>query len=85
MRVGGRTGWLATLGAATLVVAMVGAGTPAGAADSGPGKYRQDDYADGQAMYVLPPGENGLVNLVDAVKFEATGARPARPWTHRSP
>ena len=42
-----------------------------------PASYRQDDYADGQAMYVLPPGENGLVNVADALKFEATGARPA--------
>ena len=77
MRVGGRTGLVAAVGAATLVVAMVGAGAPAGAADPGPGTYRADDYADGQAMYVLPPGENGLVNVADALKFEATGARPA--------
>lgn len=75
MRSGGRTGLVAM--AATLAVAAVAAGAPAGATDSGPGKYRAHDYADGQAMYVLPPGENGLVNVLDAVKFETTGARPA--------
>jgi acyl-homoserine lactone acylase PvdQ len=38
--------------------------------------YRADDYADGQAMSILPPGENGLVNAADAVKFELLGQRP---------
>ena len=28
-------------------------------------------------MYVLPPGENGLVNAADALQFETTGKRPA--------
>ena len=28
-------------------------------------------------MYVLPPGENGLVNATDALHCEATGKRPA--------
>ena len=27
-------------------------------------------------MYVLPPGENGLVNAADALKYEADGTRP---------
>jgi acyl-homoserine lactone acylase PvdQ len=39
--------------------------------------YRQHDYADGQTRYVLPPGENGLVNLTQALAFEANGQRPA--------
>ncbi|MDT4936538.1 MAG: hypothetical protein QOG80_209, partial [Pseudonocardiales bacterium] len=39
--------------------------------------YRLNDYANGQAMSILPPGENGLVNPLDAALFEATGARPA--------
>ncbi len=38
--------------------------------------YRADDYAHGQAMSILPPGENGLVNPVDALKFELAGQRP---------
>ncbi len=76
MRVGGRTGLVAILGAVTLSVVAVGAGGTARAASS-PNRYRADDYADGQAMYVLPPGENGLVNATDALQFETTGKRPA--------
>ncbi|HET8559028.1 MAG TPA: penicillin acylase family protein [Marmoricola sp.] len=41
----------------------------------GPG-YRVHDYADGQAMSILPPGENGQVSATDAAKFETTGERP---------
>src|SRR3954471_19152236 len=76
MRVGGRTGLLAVLTATALSVAAFGAGGSARAASS-PNRYRADDYADGQAMYVLPPGENGLVNAADALQFETTGKRPA--------
>jgi acyl-homoserine lactone acylase PvdQ len=39
--------------------------------------YRANDYANGQAMSILPPGENGLVNATDAAKFELTQTRPA--------
>ncbi|MGZ4569681.1 MAG: penicillin acylase family protein [Blastococcus sp.] len=39
--------------------------------------YRAHDYADGQAMSILPPGENGLVNATDAITAEAGGPRPA--------
>jgi acyl-homoserine lactone acylase PvdQ len=39
--------------------------------------YRANDYADGRAMSILPPGENGLVNATDAAAFELTGKRPA--------
>jgi acyl-homoserine lactone acylase PvdQ len=59
-----------------LVVAVEAAGTASsGAAPSH--AYRADDYADGQAMSILPPGENGLVNALDFVKFQLTGTRPA--------
>jgi hypothetical protein len=44
--------------------------------------YRQHDYADGQARYVLPPGENGLVNLTQALAFEANGS--GRPTARTS-
>ena len=57
----GRIGVVAVVGAMAVVGAAIGAGTPA-VADTAGSHYRQDDYADGQAMYVLPPGENGLVN-----------------------
>ncbi len=39
--------------------------------------YRADDYADGQAMSILPPGENGLTNVLDIAQFELLGKRPA--------
>jgi acyl-homoserine lactone acylase PvdQ len=38
--------------------------------------YRADDYAHGQAMYILPAGENGLVNAAQFKQFEKTGKRP---------
>ena len=38
--------------------------------------YRAHDYADGQAMSILPPGENGLVNATDAITAQAGGSRP---------
>lgn len=39
--------------------------------------YRSGDYADGRAMAILPPGENGLTTAADALKFETTKAHPA--------
>ena len=77
----GHAGWWADRagrdpGGGDLSVVAVGAGGTARAASS-PNRYRADDYADGQAMYVLPPGENGLVNATDALQFETTGKRPA--------
>src|SRR3954447_18952470 len=76
MRVGGRTGLVAVLSAvAVSMVAVSGGGAARAASPSN--RYRADDYADGQAMYVLPPGENGLVNAADALQFETTGKRPA--------
>jgi acyl-homoserine lactone acylase PvdQ len=39
--------------------------------------YRANDYADGRAMSILPPGENGLVNTTDLAAFELNGTRPA--------
>ena len=77
MRAGGRTGLVAVVGVLAVSVATLGAGGPARAAGDGGAQYQQSDYADGQAMYVLPPGENGLVNATDALQFEATGKRPA--------
>jgi len=65
--------------AALSALALAAAGAlPATASASGPqSTYRVDDYADGQAMSILPPGENGLVNVFDALKFELTKKRPA--------
>jgi acyl-homoserine lactone acylase PvdQ len=50
---------------------------PAGAAASVSTAYRANDYANGQAMSILPAGENGLVNTLDAVNFELLKKRPA--------
>src|SRR3954469_8443832 len=75
MRVDGRTRLVAILGAVALSASALGAGGAASAANS-PASYRADDFADGQAMYVLPPGENGLVNATDALQYEANGTRP---------
>ncbi len=52
------------------------AAAPSGAAAPS-SAYRANDYADGQAMSINPPGENGLVNAVDLAKFELTKQRPA--------
>jgi acyl-homoserine lactone acylase PvdQ len=72
-----RAGSLAlSLTAATTALALVA--PSGGTADAAGGHaYRAHDYADGQARYVLPPGENGLVNATDATLFETTGRRPA--------
>lgn len=76
-----RGGWLAlslTAAATSLALvapAVVPAVAPADAAGGPP--YRRHDNADGKARYVLPPGENGLVNATDALTVETTKQRPA--------
>ena len=63
----------------TGILVAAGPGSPGAAAapaEKGPG-YRVDDYADGQASFILPPGENGLVNATDLLQFETTKKRPA--------
>ena len=58
------------------VIIALGLTTNAAAAPAVPTTYRAHDYANGQAMSVLPPGENGLVTADQAAAFEATGQRP---------
>ena len=65
---------LVTVGA-TLAAVATTSGADAAVAPSH--AYRADDYANGQAMSILPPGQNGLVNITDLVKFEASKTRPA--------
>src|SRR3954454_12423234 len=72
---GVRTRLVSGLALAVTAAVAVGVTGPALAADTST-HYRDGDYADGQAMYVLPPGENGLVNAADALQFETTGRRP---------
>jgi acyl-homoserine lactone acylase PvdQ len=63
--------------ATAVVGALLSAISPSAGAASGPSTaYRANDYADGQAMNILPPGENGLANALDLVGF-ALGKRPA--------
>lgn len=38
--------------------------------------YRLHDAAHGDAMQILPAGENGLVNATDLVRFALAGSRP---------
>jgi acyl-homoserine lactone acylase PvdQ len=62
--------------------ALIAAGSPAlGAAHGGgeyspPPTYRAHDYAHGQAMYILPAGENGLVTLAQFERYQKTHKRP---------
>ncbi|MGH8862056.1 MAG: penicillin acylase family protein, partial [Jatrophihabitantaceae bacterium] len=52
--------------------------SPAAVANTAPSHaYRAFDFADGRAMSILPPGENGLVTASDAAQFKLTGTRPA--------
>ncbi len=82
----GRFLWVA---AATAALALAASGTPAfGAAHAGGAgagtragfspapAYRAHDYARGQAMDILPAGENGLVNAAQLLQFEHSKKRP---------
>jgi acyl-homoserine lactone acylase PvdQ len=87
MRKLGRSWWIAAMAGA---VALGTAGAPAVAA-TGPGGfslrpvYQADDFAHGQAMFILPAGENGLVNAAQLAKFEATGQRPPHSQDQLAP
>src|SRR5215467_45700 len=87
MRKLGRSWWIAALAGA---VALTTAGGPALAAN-GPGGfsprpvYQADDFAHGQAMFILPAGENGLVNAAQLAQFEATGQRPPHSQDQLAP
>jgi len=48
-------------------------------------KYRANDYAHGQAMSILPPGENGLVTSDQLAAFELSGARPPHSQDQLAP
>jgi acyl-homoserine lactone acylase PvdQ len=73
---------LTTVGLTSVVDATTGpaSATPARAASAHAAPpshaYRANDYADGRAMSILPPGENGLVNTTDLAQFELNGTRP---------
>jgi acyl-homoserine lactone acylase PvdQ len=63
--------------ASVVTIAVAGAVSGSTEASGAPSNaYRAGDYADGQAMSILPPGENGLVNALDASQYELLGKRP---------
>ncbi len=84
----GRRSWWAV--ATAVALAVTTAGTPAVGA-TGPGgfslrpTYRFDDYAHGRASFILPAGENGLVNATQFAKFEKTGQRPPHSQDQLAP
>jgi acyl-homoserine lactone acylase PvdQ len=47
--------------------------------------YRAGDFAHGGAMYILPAGENGLVNAAQFQRFVKTGKRPAHSQDQLAP
>jgi acyl-homoserine lactone acylase PvdQ len=84
---GRRLRWTIAIGVA---IAITAAGAPALGA-TGPGgfslrpTYQANDYARGQAMNILPAGENGLVNAAQLAKFEKTGQRPPHSQDQLAP
>ena len=83
----GRSWWIA---ATAGVVALSTAAAPAMAA-TGPGGfslrpvYQADDFSHGQAMFILPAGENGLVNAAQYLRFLANGQRPPHSQDQLAP
>jgi acyl-homoserine lactone acylase PvdQ len=76
-------GRFSLIAACAAALALIGAGSPAvalgPAAHAGfspPPTYRAHDFARGQAMAILPAGENGLVNAAQLLQFEHNGKRP---------
>jgi acyl-homoserine lactone acylase PvdQ len=89
MRKGRRLQWATATAAAA---ALITTGTPA-LASGGTGAsgfslqptFRANDFAHGQAMDILPAGENGLVNLAQFTQFEKTGQRPPNSQDQLAP
>jgi len=80
-----RSWWLSALAVAVTLVAV---SSPAAAGPAGFSPrpvYRAGDFARGQAMFILPAGENGLVNAAQLAKFEATGQRPPHSQDQLAP
>src|SRR6516164_293706 len=87
MRRLGRFWWVAGIAGA---VALSTAGGPAVAATGPAGfsprpVYRADDFDRGRAMFILPAGENGLVNAAQLAKFEKNGQRPPHSQDQLAP
>ena len=79
-----------TIAAATAVIALIAAGAPALGVTGGPGfslqpAFQANDFARGQAMAILPAGENGLVNLNQLKRFIKSGQRPPNSQDQLAP
>jgi acyl-homoserine lactone acylase PvdQ len=77
MQKNARFRWLLIAATSIGLVASASTFPSAQAASPDSPGYRVHDYADGQAMSILPPGENGLVNATDLAAFELLQTRPA--------
>src|SRR3989442_6377974 len=78
MRKLGRFWWIA---GTAIAVALSTAAAPAVAAN-GPGgfslrpAYQAGDFSRGRALFILPAGQNGVVNAAQPAQFDANGQRP---------
>src|SRR5579862_6488146 len=65
--------WFTVTTTSTVLALIATSGPACGSASSGGFSllptYRANDYAGGQAMDILPAGENGLVNQQQFLKF----------------
>src|SRR5579859_5645166 len=79
------------LGVAALVAIAFGAAGPSALGSTGntgfsaEPAYQANDYANGQAMYILPAGENGLVNQKQFLEFIKSGKRPPHSQDQLAP
>ena len=78
-----RSAWATAAAAALLLAAPAAGGVAAGSSQSP--DYRANDYADGRALVVVPPGEHGLVNAIDLLKAEAPGGSPPAHSNDQTP
>ena len=84
---GRRFGWAVP---AVVAIAVTAAGAPA-LGSTGTGgfslqpAYQLNDYAHGQAMDILPAGENGLVNAAQFQRLQKTGQRPPHSQDQLAP
>jgi acyl-homoserine lactone acylase PvdQ len=87
MRALGRLWWPVTtvVALALSLAAPPALATPGADGYSPRPTYRADDFAAGQAMDILPAGENGLVNVAQLKRFEKSGQRPPHSQDQLAP
>jgi acyl-homoserine lactone acylase PvdQ len=84
---GRRLWWTVTtvVAVALSTASLPALGSTGTGAFSPPPTYRANDYAAGQAMNILPAGENGLVNQAELKRFVKTGQRPPNSQDQLAP